>query len=67
NKIYNLLLVRTYLRKSLGDFLFRFYLLNLVLQKCNKPYIKRWHSLKPNPETYEKHFNFSITNNIFVL
>ncbi|WP_239787597.1 P-loop NTPase fold protein, partial [Tenacibaculum finnmarkense] len=45
-KIYNLLLVRTYLRKSLGDFLFRFYLLNLVLQKCNKPYIKRWHSLK---------------------
>jgi hypothetical protein len=27
----------------------------------------RWHSLKPNPETYEKHFNFSITNNIFVL
>ncbi|MCD8431150.1 hypothetical protein LNJ06_13315, partial [Tenacibaculum finnmarkense genomovar ulcerans] len=42
NKIYNLLLVRTYLRKSLGDFLFRFYLLNLVLQKCNKPYIKRY-------------------------
>ncbi|WP_239787330.1 hypothetical protein, partial [Tenacibaculum finnmarkense] len=39
--IYNLLLVRTYLRKSLGDFLFRFYLLNLVLQKCNKPYINR--------------------------
>ncbi|WP_239758965.1 hypothetical protein, partial [Tenacibaculum finnmarkense] len=48
NKIYNLLLVRTYLRKSLGDFLFRFYLLNLVLQKCNKPYINRYVQGKKN-------------------
>ncbi|WP_239794228.1 hypothetical protein, partial [Tenacibaculum finnmarkense] len=46
NTVYNLLLVLTYLRKSLGDFLFRFYLLNLVLQKCNKPYIKRYPQLK---------------------
>ncbi|MFZ3576302.1 hypothetical protein, partial [Tenacibaculum finnmarkense] len=29
-----------------GDFLFRFYLLNLVLQKRNKPYINRCASLK---------------------
>ncbi|MFZ3576215.1 hypothetical protein, partial [Tenacibaculum finnmarkense] len=43
--------------KSLGDFLFRFYLLNLVLQKCNKPYIKRYQQAKMTYYTF--HLNDS--------